>query len=52
MKLWAITITTKRERVMSKCAVCNEPIDRNAAGVSVEEWCVWHTRHDQESEGK
>ena len=37
---------------MTKCAVCNEPIDRNAAGVSVEDWCVWHTRHDQEGEGE
>jgi hypothetical protein len=37
---------------MTKCAVCTEPIDRNATGVSVEEWCVWHTYHDKESEGK
>ena len=37
---------------MSKCAVCNEPIDRNAEGVSVEDWCVWHTYHDEEKEGE
>ena len=35
---------------MSKCAVCNEGIDRNAAGVSVEDWCVWHTYHDKGGE--
>ena len=38
--------------LLDKCAVCTEPIDRNSAGVSVEEWCVWHTYHDKESEGK
>ena len=53
MKLWAITMEIReRQRVMTKCAVCTEPIDRNATGVSVEEWCVWHTYHDKESEGK
>jgi hypothetical protein len=35
---------------MTKCAVCNEPIDRNGVGVSVEDWCVWHTSHDKEEE--
>ena len=35
---------------MSKCAVCNESIDRNAFGVSVDQWCVWHTYHDKKGE--
>lgn len=35
---------------MSKCAVCKESIDRNAPGVSVDQWCVWHTYHDNKGE--
>lgn len=33
---------------MSKCAVCNEEVMSTDKGVTVEDWCVWHTYHDED----